>query len=175
MLLQSSIYCSLSTHINNIVFVFIRYSLLSHQNVLSKVRDQDIGIYSKVIKISSSAVAKNPLLTGPVITSEKYFPKTSISKLSFTYDLHKTSSIFTGLPIPVEEIKQWNNLGSVDFNPLFSPEDIINESPSDPTQQMHTLLSSHFKVMSFRFPFSLDASIRHVMKSLVQLIATLLT
>jgi hypothetical protein len=80
----------------------------------------------------------------------------------------------TGLPIPLEEIKQWNNLGSVDFNPQFSPEDIINEGISDPTQMIHTLLSSHMKVMSFRFPFSVDASIRHVVKSLVQLTATLL-
>ena len=85
------------------------------------------------------------------------------------------SPFLTGLPIPMEEIKQWNNLGSVDFNPLFSPEDIINEGSSDPVQIMQTLLSSHFKVTSFRFPFSLDASIRHAMKSLVQLISTLLT
>ena len=73
----------------------------------------------------------------------------------------------------MEEIKQWNNLGPVDFNPLFSPEDIISAGSSDPVQIMQTLLSSHFKVMSFRFPFSLDASIRHAMKSLESVVLSI--
>ena len=51
------------------IILFVRFSLLSHHNVLNKVRDQDIPIYSKVIKISSSAMAKNPaFVVGPVIS-----------------------------------------------------------------------------------------------------------
>ena len=75
----------------------------------------------------------------------------------------------------MEVIKQWNNFGSVDFSPLFSPEEIINESVSHPSQIISALLASHMKVMSFKFPFNLDESIQHVMKSLVHLATSLLT
>lgn len=54
--------------INLFSCLLFRFSLLSHHNFSGKVRDQDIGTYSKVIRISSSVMAKNPTLAGPVIT-----------------------------------------------------------------------------------------------------------
>ena len=80
-----------------------------------------------------------------------------------------------GLSLPAEEVKNWNRLGSIEFNPSFAREEVINDNVTTGYEMINSLIASHLKHMSFRFPFNLDASIRHVIKSLVQLISTLVT
>ena len=75
-------------------------------------------------------------------------------------------------------IDKWNSLESVhEVLPLFSisPEDIVNEGAPDPPKFITALLSSHMKAMSFRLAFNLDASVQHVVQSMVRLVSHLLT